>query len=95
MFLFGCLLAPVVEELIFRGAFYHYLRCRYSVPVAVAVTAILFAVIHPQGLVAVPLLATLGSVFALVREWRGSIVATITAHAFNNFIGMSLLFLLL
>jgi membrane protease YdiL (CAAX protease family) len=33
---------------------------------------------------AVPALMALGFIFAMLREWRGSLIAPITAHALNN-----------
>jgi membrane protease YdiL (CAAX protease family) len=76
--------APVVEETLFRGALYGYLRGRWSWPVASALTGFLFAVVHPQGWIGVPALTTIGFVLGAIREWRGSIIAPMTAHALNN-----------
>ncbi len=76
--------APIVEESIFRGALYHHLRGRLAPLGAALVVAFLFAVIHPQGIIAVPALMSLAVVFALLREWRGSLIAPITAHAVHN-----------
>ncbi len=36
------------------------------------------------GVEAVPALMSLAIVFAFIREWRGSIVASATAHALHN-----------
>jgi len=76
--------APVVEESIFRGALYHHLRGRLGVLLSALGVAFLFAIIHPQGIIAVPALMSLAVTFALLREWRGSLVAPITAHALHN-----------
>ena len=76
--------APFVEELMFRGAFLRGVR-RTRGPVASAlITAFVFAVIHPQGLLVVPPLMALAFGFALLREWRGSLVAPMVAHAVHN-----------
>ncbi|MHC4956673.1 MAG: lysostaphin resistance A-like protein [Planctomycetota bacterium] len=88
----ACVWAPVVEELLFRGAFYRFLRPRWSWVGAVAVSGLLFGVVHPQGVSGVPSIWALGIVFALVREWRGSIVASMTAHALHN--GVAMVFVL-
>jgi membrane protease YdiL (CAAX protease family) len=90
LFLIACVVAPVIEETIFRGAFYNYLRQNHSVILSAVITGSIFALLHPQGLVAVPVLGAVGLVFALLREWRGSIIAPMAAHACNNFIIMSL-----
>lgn len=76
--------APLAEESIFRGAFYHHLRGRMSPFISMLVTGFVFAVVHPQGLVAVPALMSLGVIFAMMREWRGSLIAPMTAHALHN-----------
>lgn len=88
--------APLVEETFFRGAFYFHLRRRWGVLASGLVCGGLFALIHPQGYAAVPVLTALGLNFCLMREWRGSLIAPITAHALNNgFVIMLLLFVIL
>lgn len=76
--------APVVEELFFRGAFYAAWRQRCGRWVSGVLTGVIFAAVHPQGWTAIPALGAVGLVFALLREWRGSILAPMTAHALNN-----------
>jgi len=80
----ACLWAPVVEETFFRGTLFGYLRRRWHWSVAGIVSGLLFAVMHPQGWIAVPLLGTIGFTLSTIREWRGSIIASMTAHALNN-----------
>lgn len=94
----ACVVAPFVEETMFRGLLYRQLRQATgrlrpaaSALLSAFVVSVLFAAIHPQGLSFAPVLAGLAFVFALVREWRGSLVAPMTAHALTN--GMSLLVL--
>ena len=77
---------PVIEETMFRGALFHHLRRRWSWVISAPVVAFIFAVIHPQGWVTVPALGAIAMVLAALREWRGSIVAPMAAHACNNFI---------
>ncbi len=90
IFVLACVAAPFFEETMFRGAFYHYLRCGHRAPFSALFTALVFAVIHPQGFAAIPVLAAIGTVLALIREWRGSLIASITAHACNNSVVMFL-----
>ncbi|MCC6421825.1 MAG: CPBP family intramembrane metalloprotease [Gemmataceae bacterium] len=92
----ACAIAPVVEEIMFRGVLYRHLReatCRlrtgWSYLLSATVVSFVFAVIHPQGLVAVPVLMALAYGFAMAREWRGTLVAAIVGHAFNNGIVMT------
>jgi membrane protease YdiL (CAAX protease family) len=84
LFLLAAAWAPLVEETMFRGAFYHHLRRRLAWPLAALVVGVIFAAIHPQGWAAIPLLTAIAFVFAALREWRGSIIAPTVAHAINN-----------
>ncbi len=100
IFFLTVVLAPLVEETFFRGILYRHLRDvsarmsrSMSVFFAAAMNSLLFAAIHPQGLLAIPLLATLAFSFSLVRQWRGSLLAPMVMHALNNSlatIGLSL-----
>jgi membrane protease YdiL (CAAX protease family) len=82
------LLAPVAEELLFRGLLYRALRRRRSVAVAATVSSVLFAAIHLDVAVTQPLalvgLALVGVVLALAYERTGSLVVPVAAHAGYN-----------
>jgi membrane protease YdiL (CAAX protease family) len=86
--------APVVEETMFRGLFLHHLR-RHGQVVAVLVSAVVFAAIHPQGVAGIPVIASIGVVLALIRTWRGSLIASITAHALHNGLQVAVILLLM
>lgn len=85
------IMAPILEETLFRGALYRHLRFRHSALLSALTTGFIFAVIHPQGVAAVPVLGAIGAVFAMIREWRGSLIAPMVAHALNNFLVVMLL----
>lgn len=101
LFLLACVLAPVVEETFFRGLLYRHVRdatrhWTFGFVLSVFAVSVLFAMVHPQGVVAVPLLASLACGFALAREWRDTLIPGIIAHGFNNtlilaFAGMCLM----
>jgi membrane protease YdiL (CAAX protease family) len=76
--------APILEETVFRGALYFHLRRRWRPWLSAIVVAVLFAAIHPQGWAAIPVLGSIAVVLALLREWRGSLLASMTAHGINN-----------
>jgi membrane protease YdiL (CAAX protease family) len=83
--------APIVEETMFRGVLYRHLReatrgvgVFLSFLVAATVVSFIFAVIHPQGLIAVPLLMALAFGFTMAREWRGTLIPCMVAHGLNN-----------
>jgi membrane protease YdiL (CAAX protease family) len=87
VFALACIWAPIVEETMFRGALFHHLR-RFGkgwrwLPSALLVSFI-FAAIHPQGWTFIPVLGALAFVFAGLREWRGSILTSATAHFMQN-----------
>ena len=86
--LFGAVVwAPLVEESVFRSAFYRHLRQWRGIPgylLATVVTSFVFAAIHPQGWLGIPALMSIAFVLAGLREWRGSIVPSMVAHAIHN-----------
>jgi membrane protease YdiL (CAAX protease family) len=85
--------APLCEESVFRGAFYSYLRGRLGKLGAGLLVGLAFAAIHPQGIAGIPFLLSLALALALTREWRGSIIASVTMHAVHN--GLAVLGLVL
>jgi membrane protease YdiL (CAAX protease family) len=91
MFFVASIVAPIVEEIMFRGVLYRHLRdatvkwrVATSVLLSGGVSSLVFAIIHPQGIFGVPVLMSLAFTFCLAREWRGSLIAPITMHAINN-----------
>lgn len=87
--------APVCEELIFRGALYRHLRGYLPAVIAALVTAVLFGFMHNYGPLLTPPLIALGFNFALLREWRGSLIAPMTAHFLHNSVSLTLVILLM
>ena len=79
--------APLVEESIFRAALYRHIRRlpRWTGWVlATLISSFIFAAIHPQGYVGIPALMSIAFVLAGLREWRQSLIPSITAHALHN-----------
>ncbi len=76
--------APIVEETLFRGALYRHLRGRVGFFIAALGTALLFAFMHSYGPLMVGPLIALGFTFAMIREWRGSLIGSMTAHCLHN-----------
>jgi hypothetical protein len=76
--------APCVEEVMFRGAFYSWLREYCSATFSIITSAVIFAAIHPQGLIGLVPLTFIGVILAIVREWRGTLSAAIATHACFN-----------
>jgi membrane protease YdiL (CAAX protease family) len=102
IFFLASIVAPLVEETMFRGVLYRHLRELLggldrvaSILLSTVVSSFVFAIIHPQGVLAVPALMALAIGFALAREWRGTLVPCMLAHGINNaavlMIGIALL----
>jgi membrane protease YdiL (CAAX protease family) len=86
---FGVTLAPLLEELFFRGMLYPVLRQSVGVGLAIMLTAIAFAFIHGAqlGYAWAPLLSifVVGIVFTVVRERTNSVAASFLMHCGYNF----------
>jgi membrane protease YdiL (CAAX protease family) len=86
----------VAEETIFRG----YLILRFgavlqSVPAAIALSAVIFSLGHGyEGGAGVVTVGLIGVIFALVYVWRRSLVAPVTMHFLQDFVGIVLVPLL-
>jgi membrane protease YdiL (CAAX protease family) len=93
--LLACVGAPIVEETMFRGALLGHLRTRLGWWISAPIVSILFAAIHPQGWVAIPTLGAIAMVLAALREVRGSIIASMTAHALNNSVAVMMMVMLM
>lgn len=82
-FITGGLIAPVGEELFFRGILYGFLRQWGMLP-ALIITTLLFALMHPPG-VFIPIPQIIGSiVFTLAYEQKGELAAPVTVHCLGN-----------
>lgn len=93
----GVLVAPFVEELIFRGYIYTLLEQRWGMTSAVLASGLLFGAIHFHqlypGYFQMVLISVVGLVFSLARARAGTVLASILLHFTYN-ATLSLLFLL-
>jgi membrane protease YdiL (CAAX protease family) len=91
------LLAPIMEELFFRGLVLRALRRRWSPEVAIAGSALLFALAHPLldpqlGTFAlVPALFALGAVSGIAATWTGELSVSIALHIGFNLLTVATL----
>lgn len=76
--------APLVEETVFRGALYRHVRSRVGIAAGVVVSALVFGLMHGYEILMLGPVISLGVVFALMREWRSSLIPSIVAHAMHN-----------
>jgi len=92
---FGVLLAPAIEELVFRGFLYPVLERAHGAAAAVVATGSVFSLVHAQqygwAWQNLLLLAYVGVVFGVLRAASGSLIPSTLAHASYNltlFVGL-------
>jgi membrane protease YdiL (CAAX protease family) len=90
----GCLLAPAFEELLFRGLLLDWLRKRLSNSEAIAVSSVLFAVMHVYPIV-MPYAFLAGLFLSWLRVRTGSTLNPLFVHTLNNLLFLALGLLLL
>ncbi len=83
MLFVACVLAPLNEELLFRGAIFRFCRQRFGRAMALLISGVLFGALHGNWASLVPL-AVLGAVLALAYERTGDIRVPIVAHGLFN-----------
>lgn len=84
--------APLAEEVLFRGYLYGKLRKSVPVWVAILATSLLFGLIHGAWNVAIDTFA-LSIVLCLLREITGNIWASVLLHMAKNGIAFYILFI--
>ncbi len=97
MAVFGITLAPLLEEMFFRGLLYPLLRRASGVAVAVLLTSLAFAAIHGAqlGYAWAPVLSifVVGVALTLVRVRTNSVAASFLTHCGYNFALFALLWI--
>ncbi|MGC2321509.1 MAG: type II CAAX endopeptidase family protein [Terriglobales bacterium] len=97
MSLFGISMAPLVEELFFRGFLYPVLARRLGIGIGVVLTALGFALVHASQLASAwgPLLILflVGLVFTVVRVVSSNVAPGFLMHAGYNFMLFAMLYL--
>ncbi len=79
------LLAPVAEELFFRGFVFAGLRTRWSLWPAAITSGLIFGLVHaPTGITTVVPLAALGVALCWLYDRTGSLWPCVIAHMINN-----------
>jgi len=92
LFVMAVVVAPVVEEVIFRGYLYAVFKSWAGSFASMVFTATLFAAVH-NNLAVLPSLLILAVGLTIAYEWSGSILVPIAMHA--SFNGMQLGLMLL
>jgi membrane protease YdiL (CAAX protease family) len=84
-FVQAAVLAPIIEEFVFRGVLFQVFWQRTGrVWLSAFASGYLFAVIHPQFLGGILPITVLGTVLALVYAHTRSLLPCILIHALNN-----------
>jgi membrane protease YdiL (CAAX protease family) len=78
------ILAPVFEELIFRGILFATLRKRFSFLTSMFASGLIFALAHGYGVIAFLTVLWSGCLWAWAYERTGSVIPGMLAHAVNN-----------
>lgn len=91
-FLLFVIIAPLLEEVLFRGYLYGKLRPRVGLIVSIILVSLAFAVLHGQLNVGIDTFA-LSIALCLLREFTGSIWAGVLLHATKNGLAFYLLFI--
>ena len=86
-----CLIAPIAEEVFFRGLLFPMLRARIGVAWGVVLTGALFSIVHAVGspVEALIVLFVLGAGLCLLYLRTGSLLPCIGLHALNNAISFA------
>jgi membrane protease YdiL (CAAX protease family) len=92
-------IAPVAEELYFRGVLFRSLRDRHGFVLAAAASSLLFGLVHwpaatpAADAVVLPLVMSVTGVgLAWIYERGGNLVVPIVAHVVFNAIGLAIIF---
>lgn len=85
--------APIAEEIIFRGWLYGKLRSKTVMPVAIFIVSLLFGIVHGQWNVGINVFM-MSIVLCGLREITGTVYAGILAHMIKNAVAFVLLFIM-
>ncbi len=81
----GCIIAPIAEELAFRGLLFNALLRRSGFLMAAGLTSVIFALAHYYDLYGTVSVGLFGFACAFVYRATGSLINTIILHAIYNF----------
>lgn len=83
MFFLSCIVAPFAEEVIFRGVIYTAFKKSFSVPAAIIMSSLLFALLHGE-IFALGALFSFGVLLAYIFEKHDNLWLSVSVHFFNN-----------
>jgi membrane protease YdiL (CAAX protease family) len=91
LMLMSVLLAPLIEETLFRGLLYPVLARTWGIATGIVLTGILFGLMHSYQLggskAHIALLISVGIILTCVRAYTGSVLASFLVHlSYNGFL---------
>lgn len=92
-FVGGAIIAPMVEEIFFRGFVFAGLRSQYGWQRAALLSAAIFALLHFTPTAILPIFI-LGYIFALLYQLSGSIWPAILMHILTNSLALGAAYLM-
>ena len=96
MFLMVCLIvivAPICEELVYRGFLFRYLNRRLPKAFSIAIASVIFALMHFNLYSFMPLFI-LSIALCIVYRVSGNLISSITVHALFNLVNVVMIFLI-
>jgi membrane protease YdiL (CAAX protease family) len=92
MILMAGIIAPIAEEIVFRGVLYRFIRDRWGILWGVVLSSLIFAIVHADLAVGTTALL-LGFILAVFYEYSHSLWTAVLIHAVNNSARLTLLYL--
>jgi membrane protease YdiL (CAAX protease family) len=84
LFLLIACIAPVVEEVVFRGILQNAIKRKAGPWIGIFLSACIFSFLHPQLPIGFLPILVIGIVFGILAEARKSLIPSIIAHGMNN-----------
>lgn len=81
------IIAPLGEELLFRGFIQRIFQRNMGGPVAVILASVVFAIVHFE-LAIIPSIAVLGLIFGYIFYRTGNLLYPVMAHGLYNFVSL-------
>ncbi|WP_394019497.1 CPBP family intramembrane glutamic endopeptidase [Anaerococcus cruorum] len=88
MLLGAVVLAPISEEILFRGLVFEKLKSIYTLPWAIVLSGVIFGIYHMNILQGINTFV-MGMVLAFVYYYRRNIMDAILIHIVNNFFALT------
>ena len=92
-FIATAIIAPIAEEIVFRGWLYGKIRSRLNMFASIFIVSLLFGLVHMQWNVGVNVFAT-SIVLCALREMTGTIYSGILVHIIKNGIAFYLVYVM-